>query len=525
MQHVQFKAQNVGGTAIKISQNTGTAGMVMRDVTVLAGSFASKEYWHDGIYCEGCSLSNFDNVSLGGIISGENSATGTGLYLGGARAVGFNWRGGYINGWRTCVVSTTGGEKDGRGDIEGISFDGLNADSCQTIFRTEYANGGIYPTPQYFVKNSQIGKIGRQLFDMNVSAEVFIENNLTYPASSFLIGGGNTTAGSNALSSRTGDTPSVGMYVGSPFGILPAGNRITAVSGTTLTLSKPANATAQAVSISYQPVVKPNAMVTAGSNVVRLSTITPLMQVDSPISGLGIPPGTTITDLDGYAMTATLSNPTTATKANVELTIQAPPAIPFIRVAQSQRFIIRGNSFQFGGNANVSSIVSVIGSSHGRIEGNFISDYGNVINAFIVDEGHNNYIFDSKNLFGQWNNTGGSQLIVNPKSCATCRWESYYTSIGASLLSDGKIQMSGSAVGSVRSGSANGELDITLPSNPFLPSQTPTMIVSNGDMAVNPHPCGSQSGTWDAKAGSFRVACPGAAVGSSVRVDYILIGR
>jgi hypothetical protein len=525
MQHVQFKAQNFGGTAIKIIQNTGTAGMSMRDVTVLAGSFASKEYWRNGIHCEGCSLSNFDNVSLGGIISGENSAAGIGLYLGGARAVGFNWRGGYINGWRTCVESTTGSEKDGQGDIEGISFDGLNADSCQTIFRTRYVDGGVHPTPQYFLKNSQIGKIGRQLFDMNVSAEVFIENNLTYPASPFLIGGGNAVAGSRTLSNRTGDIPSVGMYVGSPFNILPVGTRITAVSGTTLTLSQPANATATAVSISYQPVATPSAAVTAGSNTVRLSAITPLMQVDSPVAGPGIPAGTTITDLDGDAMTATLSRPATATRASAELTVQAPPALPFIRIARSQRFIIRGNSFQFGGNANVSSIVSIIGSSHGRIESNFVSDFGNVINAFIVDEGQNDLIFDSKNLFGQWNNTGGSQYVVNPKLCGTCRWEAYYSSVGAALLSDGKVQVSGSAVGTVRSGAPSGEVLVTLPANPFLPGQTPIMVVGNGDMAANPHACGAQSGSWDPKAGSFRAMCPGAAAGSNLRLDYILTGR
>ena len=156
------------------------------------------------------------------------------------------------------------------------------------------------------------------------------------------LGTANTTSGSNQLTNVGGASSlAVGQVVAAPG--VPAGTTITAISGSTVTLSANATATATGVAVSATSagigttVSGSNAitgLVTAASSgtltsgstaVTALGMRTSRWVIGLPVSGPGIPAGTTVTATSGTGLT--LSQAATASGTGVSLVSEGP--LPF----------------------------------------------------------------------------------------------------------------------------------------------------------------------------------------------------
>lgn len=496
MSNFQILCGNIGtkqnrlvcGTGLKASFNAATAGFYLTDFDIQSIGVQDGNFWHDGIWCNNCSLTVMTRVNIGGAAFGADATypvtvndIGTGIAyvsLNGRAGVQFSHRDLTTNGWKIGVSTTTGAYcKPGtspcvplpNSDQEGFLFDNWQAngvfEALVTLNNTADPDGR---SPQYVITNGQFAVFSRWLRLAQID-EVFISNNLVYGG-----GAGLATGGTQGYTQ-----------------VAPGGN----VQGTA----------------------------TAGSKTVTLTAAAPAgLAAGVPFFGSGIGQNNFVASVSGSTVTLKNAAASNSTNPNMLFGVGQPgfDAVELIRMEKVVRGTIRDNNLTLTPSANIGSFATVIGGRDLYFDNN--KAYASTNQSFSwmwYNADANNLRVIEKNSF--WDSVNGWFVPVvaglNGAALGT-RFHSFYAALGTVVRSDSSLQFDSSAVLTL---DANKSVSLYVP--PVFGTAPSLVHVTNGDVAANPAFCGPIASSVTASA--VTIACPTATAGASVRVNYSLIGR
>ena len=465
-----FGTEFVCGTALKADFNIGSAGFTLQDVAVTGRGNQTTNYWHDGINCNNCSLTEITRGSIGGINTGAGIgsllSTGTGMAFTGKGAVQFSIRDTTTNGWNKAVTMTTG-NKDASttfGNQEGFVFDNWQANQVMDALTTINFPGDGNISPQFVITNSQFN-VCRRLFYIAASSEIFITNNLIYGCTSGV---------------QTGGTAGYTQYVGPVTGSGSSG-------APTVTLTAPAPAG-----------------LTAGV----------------PFFGPGVPSNTTVASVSGA--TVTLSNALTATGSGAQYIYgKGSPgfdAVEYNIFNNTQRLVMRDNVLALGSAANIATFGRLLFTSDALLQNNRVQAVFNysLNTGWFNDTGNARVVERDSGFVGvpSWFTpvAGALNDVANG-----VRFGSFYAQFGTTLRSDNSLGYSNTQVVTI---DANKNATLYVP--PTFTAVPTSIQVTNGDMGANQAFCGVARANTSLS--GIGITCPAAAAGAPIRIDYTLTG-
>lgn len=460
----------VCGTAIRADFDTGTAGFTLEDIAISARGNQTTNYWHDGVKCNNCSLTEIARATIGGINTGAGLgsllSTGTALEFTGKGAVQFSIRDTTTNGWNRAVAMTVGNKDNTTtfGNQEGFVFDNWQANQVMDALTTINYAGDGHESPQLVVTNSQFN-VCRRLFYVAQMAEIFINNNLVYGCTSGI---------------QTGGTADYTQFAG-------------AVTGAT----------------------------TAGSAVVTLTASTPAGIVPGvPFFGPGVPSNTTVSAVSGASVT--LTKPVQFTNASKSFAYGKGSAgfdaVEYMVFNGTSRGNLTANTFNMGDKANISTLGWFLNSKDWFIQDNKLQLVftQSLSTLFFNDSGNQRIKERDSYVIGPGSDftmvAGGTNGAANG-----VRFESFYKQFGTSVRSDGSLIYENNQVVNL---DANKNAQLYVP--PTFTATPKAVQITNGDVTANGLFCGLNMANTSATA--VGINCPAGTNGAPVRIMYTLTG-
>lgn len=465
------QAPLVCGTAIKADFHPQTAGFFLRDVTIAGRGNQTFNYWHDGIACNNCSVTEINNVSAIGINTGAGVGslldTGTGLAFTGKGAVQFSIRDLTTSNWNRAVTMTTGSKADGDqfGNQEGFVFDNWQANQVMDALTTYNTPGDGHQSPQFVITHGQFN-VCRRLFYLAQVAEVFISNNLVYGCTS---------------GTQTGGSSDYTQYVGS----------VTGSAG-------------------------------SGSSTVGLTAPAPAGLVPGvPFFGPGISPNTTVAAVSGA--TITLSKPTQGASSAASFAYGRGTAgfdaTEYMVFNGVSRLTLKDNNFALGSSANIATLGRFRSVQDGLIENNkAYLVFNQSLTTGWFNEGSNERLIERDSFFRGAAPfftavTGALNGAANDN-----RFESFYSQYGTVVRSDKSLQFDNSVVVT-----PDTNKNATLYVPPTFTALPASILITNGDVAASQAFCGVN--LPNSSLSGIGITCPGATAGAPIRINYSLNGK